>query len=139
MATVTWPGTPGSRRTCHRKRRRSDAQSNHLSRHSRLRCAGARRHRLGRTDGDIQSASAVPIKGFPHTGNILGAGTALQAEYSIAGTEYDGGPPPLIGINFFLAKGSKLHTSGFPTCKKATLEQFGPIKCSKGSAAGPIG
>ena len=65
-------------------------------------------------------AKAVPIKGFPHTGNILGAGTALQAEYSISGTEYDGGPPPLIGINFFLPKGSKLHTSGFPTCSKST-------------------
>jgi len=84
-------------------------------------------------------AEAVPIKGFPHTGNILGAGAAVTAEYSISGTEYDGGPPPLIGINFFLPKGTKLHTSGFPTCSKSTLEQFGPIKCKKGSAAGPIG
>jgi hypothetical protein len=84
-------------------------------------------------------AKAVPIKNFPHTGNILGAGAAVQAEYSISGTEYDGGPPPLIGINFFLPKGTKLHTSGFPTCAKSTLEQFGPIKCKKGSAAGPIG
>ncbi len=84
-------------------------------------------------------AQAVPIKGFPHTGNILGAGAAVQAEYTIAGTEYQGSPPPIIGINFFLPTGAKLHTSGFPTCSKPTLEQFGPIKCPKGSAAGPIG
>src|ERR1700692_1644520 len=84
-------------------------------------------------------AKAVPIAGFPHTGNILGAGAADQAEYTISGTEYLGSPPPIIGVNVFLPKGTKLHTTGFPTCSKATLEQFGPIKCPKGSAAGPIG
>ncbi|MGD1059284.1 MAG: hypothetical protein ABR992_17935 [Solirubrobacteraceae bacterium] len=84
-------------------------------------------------------AEAVPIKGFPGTGNILGAGAAVQAEYTIAGTEYQGSPPPLIGVNFFLPSGTKLHTTGFPTCSKPTLEQFGPVKCSKGSAAGPVG
>jgi hypothetical protein len=84
-------------------------------------------------------AQAVPIAGFPHTGNILGAGAAVQAEYQITGTEYQGSPPPIIGINFFLPTGAKLHTSGFPTCSKPTLEQFGPVKCPKGSAAGPIG
>ena len=82
---------------------------------------------------------AVPIQGFPATGNILGAGAAVQAEYTIEGTEYQGSPPPIIGVNFFLPSGSKLHPSGFPTCTKPMLEQFGPIKCPKGSAAGPIG
>jgi hypothetical protein len=84
-------------------------------------------------------AEAVPIKGFPGTGNILGAGAAVQAEYRISGTEYDGSPPPIIGINVTFPHGTKLHPSGFPTCKKATLEQFGPVKCPKSSAAGPIG
>jgi hypothetical protein len=84
-------------------------------------------------------ARAVPISGFPGTGNILGAGTAVQAEYKITGTEYQGSPPPIIGVNVSLPSGSKLHTSGFPTCTKPTLEQFGPVKCPKGSAAGPIG
>ncbi len=84
-------------------------------------------------------ARAVPIPGFPGTGNILGAGTALQAEFQIAGTEYQGSPPPIIGINFDLPRGTKLHTSGFPTCSKTTLEQFGPVQCRRGSAAGPIG
>jgi hypothetical protein len=84
-------------------------------------------------------ARAVPIPGFHNTGNILGAGAALQAEYEIAGTEYFGSPPPIIGINLYLPKGSRLHTRGFPTCSKTTLEQFGPIWCRKGSAAGPIG
>jgi hypothetical protein len=84
-------------------------------------------------------AKAVPIKGFPHTGNILGAGAAIEAEYNITGTEYEGSPPPIIGVNFSLPKGAKLHPAGFPTCSSTTLEQIGPSGCSKGSAAGPIG
>jgi hypothetical protein len=84
-------------------------------------------------------AEAVPIKNFPGTGNILGAGAAVQAEYKISGTEYDGSPPPIIGINVTFPGGTKLHPDGFPTCKKVLLEQFGPVKCPKGSAAGPVG
>jgi hypothetical protein len=89
-------------------------------------------------------ALAVPIPkpgggNYPHTGDILGAGTALEAEYQITGTEYQGSPPPIIGVNFYTPKGSILHTSGFPTCSDATLEQFGPVKCPKGSSAGPTG
>jgi hypothetical protein len=84
-------------------------------------------------------AIAVPIPGFKGTGNILGAGAAVQAEYQITGTEYQGSPPPIIGVNVFLPKGTKLHTTGFPSCSTATLEQFGPIKCPKGSFAGPTG
>src|SRR5271166_3431576 len=38
-------------------------------------------------------AKAVPIPGFPHTGNILGAGAAEQVEWTIKGTEYGGFPP----------------------------------------------
>lgn len=84
-------------------------------------------------------AKAVPIAGFPHTGNILGAGAAVEAEYHIGGTEYQGSPPPIIGVNFYLPKGTKLHPAGFPTCSDTTLKQIGPGGCSKGSAAGPIG
>lgn len=81
----------------------------------------------------------VPIPGFPHTGYILGRGTALKTEYEVEGSEYQGSPPPIIGINFYLPNGTQLHPSGFPTCAKPLLEQFGPIKCPKGSAAGPVG
>jgi len=86
-------------------------------------------------------AKAVPISGYPHTGNILGAGAALQAEYTIEGNEYGGHPPPLEGINFYLPKGAELHPSGFPTCPVSTLEPTGggPKKCPSGSAAGPVG
>jgi hypothetical protein len=84
-------------------------------------------------------AQAVPITGYKGTGNILGAGAALKAEYTISGTEYDGAPPPIDHVNFYLPSGSKLHTQGFPTCSKSTLEQIGPIGCKKGSEAGPIG
>jgi len=86
-------------------------------------------------------AKAVPIAGFPHTGNIFGAGAAFESEFKISGTEYGGFPPPLIHVNVYLPAGVKLHTSGFPTCPKSTLEPSGkgPKACPKGSAAGPKG
>jgi hypothetical protein len=86
-------------------------------------------------------AVPVPIPGFPHTGFILGAGTALEAEYKISGTEYGGFPPPLIAVSFYLPAGVVLHPSGFPTCPPASLEPSGqgPRSCPKGSAAGPPG
>jgi len=84
-------------------------------------------------------AQAVPIPGFKGTGNYYGAGAAVQSEYEITGTEYFGSPPPIIGINFYLPKGTVLHPSGFPTCSEEIVKQFGPIKCPKGSQAGPIG
>lgn len=86
-------------------------------------------------------AEAVKIPGFPNTGNIYGAGAAVKAEINISGTEYGGFPAPLIGVNFDLPKGTKLHTAGFPTCPTADLEPAGqgPTACPKGSAAGPTG
>ncbi len=85
-------------------------------------------------------AKAVPIKGFPHTGNILGAGTAFEAEFTIKGTEYFGHQPPIIGVNVIAPKGSKVNTKGFPTCSdKIVVEEKEPEKCPKGSAAGPVG
>ena len=84
-------------------------------------------------------AEAVPIPGFKGTGNILGAGAAVHANTTIEGTEYGGFPPPIIGVNFYLPLGTKLHTSGFPTCAKNILEQTGPSGCPKSSEAGPIG
>ncbi len=86
-------------------------------------------------------ASAVPIAGFPHTGNIYGAGAAVESEFHISGTEYGGFPPPLIHVNVYLPAGVKLHTTGFPTCPPSELEPSGkgPKGCPKGSAAGPVG
>src|ERR1700747_1488236 len=84
-------------------------------------------------------AKAVPIPGFPHTGNIYRAGAAVEAEYTATGTESLGAPPPIIGVNFYLPNHTVLHPSGFPSCSKSTLEQTGPSGCPKGSAAGRIG
>jgi hypothetical protein len=82
---------------------------------------------------------AIPIPGFPHTGNILGAGTDVQGEVTISGTEYDGSPPPVIGVTVTFPTGSKVHPQGFKTCSKATLELKRGKGCPKGSAAGPVG
>jgi hypothetical protein len=97
--------------------------------------------------GPVGAASAAPtvvlkvkvvaIPGVPHTGYHLGWGAAQQTEYTIKGEEYGGFPPPLIGVNYFLPAGLKLHPQGFPTCPEATLKKVG--FCSKKSQAGPVG
>jgi hypothetical protein len=86
-------------------------------------------------------AVAVPIPGYPETGNLFNAGAAIEAEYHITSTEYLGAPPPLKGINFFLPAGVKLHNKGWPTCAKSVLEPTGrgPGACPRGSHAGPVG
>lgn len=76
---------------------------------------------------------------YPHTGAILGAGAALQAEMKIAGTEYGGYPSPVTGISVYLPTGTKLHPTGFPTCPLATLESHEVQKCPRKSIAGAQG
>jgi hypothetical protein len=78
-------------------------------------------------------ARAVPIPGFRGTGNILGAGAALQVGYTISGTEYGGFPPPLIGVNFYTPAGTKLHPRGFATCSPSALQNMGPSACPRRS------
>ncbi|HEY2571232.1 MAG TPA: hypothetical protein VGI27_07155 [Solirubrobacteraceae bacterium] len=78
-------------------------------------------------------ARAVPIPGFRGTGNILGAGAALQVQYTIKGSEYGGFPAPLIGVNFFTPAGTKLHIGGFATCSPAVLQNRGPGACPRRS------
>ena len=46
---------------------------------------------------------------YSGTGNTLGAGTAVEAEYKISGTEYGGFPPPLTGVTFVAPAGAKVH------------------------------
>jgi hypothetical protein len=84
-------------------------------------------------------AKAVPIPGYKHTGNILGAGAALQAEFTISGTEYGGFPAPLIGVKFYGPASARLHPQGFATCAPTVIEQRGPGPCPKKSHAGPKG
>ncbi|MHB1468337.1 MAG: hypothetical protein ACYCU0_09255 [Solirubrobacteraceae bacterium] len=76
---------------------------------------------------------------YPGTGNILGAPAALEANFTISGTEYDGHPAPVREINVFLPKGTKLNTKGFATCPISNFENQTPEKCPKGSLAGPPG
>jgi hypothetical protein len=82
---------------------------------------------------------ALPIPGFPGTGDILGAGAVIQGEGTISGTEYGGFPPPVVGLKFYAPAGSKIHPEGFVTCARSVLEQSGPGPCPKQSIAGPQG
>jgi hypothetical protein len=82
----------------------------------------------------------VPIPGFPGTGDILGAGAAVQAQFTISGTESPGGlPSQLRKIAFYLPTGTRVHPVGFSPCTAAVLEETGPSGCAKNSVAGPVG
>jgi hypothetical protein len=83
--------------------------------------------------------TALPIPGFPGTGDILGAGAVIQVEGTISGTEYGGFPPPLTEVKYYAPAGSKLHPQGFATCEPTAIETSGPGACPKQSIAGPKG
>lgn len=94
-------------------------------------------------------AKAVPIpkvlskkKGanWPGTGNYFGAGAAVEAQFTIKGTEYDEGhPAPLRQVVTYLPKGTKINAKGFAVCAPSKLENKEPEKCPKGSLASPPG
>jgi hypothetical protein len=85
-------------------------------------------------------AKAVPISGFPGTGNILGAGAAVEVKATITGTESTGGVPSQVtGVNVYSPAGTKINQKGFVTCPPATLENIGPSGCPKKSQASPVG
>ncbi|HEX4114875.1 MAG TPA: hypothetical protein VHY18_03275 [Solirubrobacteraceae bacterium] len=42
---------------------------------------------------------ALPIPGFPGTGDSLGAGADVEVQVTISGSEYGGYPSPLTGID----------------------------------------
>jgi hypothetical protein len=77
----------------------------------------------------------VPIPGFPHTGDILGAGADVEAHVTISGTEYGGFPSPLTGATFYGPPGFRLDPSGFADCPTSVLQARGAIGCPRGSGA----
>jgi hypothetical protein len=83
--------------------------------------------------------TALPIPGFPGTGDILGANAVFQLEGTISGTEYGGFPPPLIGVKYYAPAGATLHPQGFATCSPTVIKESGPGPCPKRSYAGPKG
>src|SRR5256884_5872988 len=91
-------------------------------------------------------ARAVPIPGFPGTGNFYGKGAAVESTFEIEGSGYGvtpqnpkGSPPPISAVNVYLPKGVMLHPSGFATCSEATLKNKGPRACPRNSAASALG
>ena len=94
-------------------------------------------------------AVAIPKPGggtYPGTGNLYGAGTAFQAEFTIEGSGYgptpqkpQGGIPPLAAVNFYSPAGVKINSNGFPPCAEAVLKNTGPSGCPSTSIASPKG
>jgi|SRR5580704_7332967 hypothetical protein len=81
----------------------------------------------------------IPIPGVPGTGDILGAGVAVEDQVTISGSEYGGSPSPLTGINVYAPVGVKVSPTGFATCAPTVLEASGPVGCPRRSSAGPPG
>jgi hypothetical protein len=91
-------------------------------------------------------AGAVPIPGFPGTGNFYGKGAAVESTFEIEGSGYGvtpqnpkGSPPPISAVNVFLPKGVILHQSAFGSCGETTLKNIGPRGCPKNSIASALG
>jgi hypothetical protein len=91
-------------------------------------------------------AAAVPIPGFPGTGNFYGKGADVEVTVEIAGSGYGasaqnpkGSVPPISAVNVYLPKGVQLHPAGFGSCAEATLKNIGPSGCPRKSVASPIG
>ena len=97
------------------------------------------------------TVKAVPIPKpgggtWPHTGNILGAGAAVEVEYEFSGEGYGstaqnpkGGIAPISQVNFYLDAGAKINAKGFGSCSAATLRNVGPTGCKTNSIASPVG
>jgi hypothetical protein len=83
--------------------------------------------------------AAIPIPGFPGTGDTLGAGAEVEARVTISGTEYGGFPSPLTKATFYAPVGVKVSPTGFAYCPPAALEASGATGCPKNSRAGPRG
>lgn len=76
---------------------------------------------------------------WPHTGNILGAGAAVEARFTIKGTEYDGHPAPLRKVNVLLPKGTRINRKAFTACPIVDFARSEPERCPAKSFAGPRG
>jgi hypothetical protein len=94
------------------------------------------------------AAFAVPTVTFKPiaTNNKLGAGTNIQAELTISGTESDGGvPSQLREVKVDSPAGSGINLGAFGSCSKGVLEQSElpeghlKTKCPKNSIASPEG
>ena len=94
-------------------------------------------------------AVAIPKPGggtWPKTGNCLGCGAAVEAEYQITGAGYGvttqnpaGGIPPISQVNFYLDAGAKINAKPFGSCSATTLKNVGPSGCKTNSVASPVG
>jgi hypothetical protein len=96
-------------------------------------------------------AKAIPVPKpgggtWKGTGNCLGCGAGVEAEYEIAGEGYGatpqnpkGGIAPISEVDFFLPAGSRINKKGFGSCTEAALKNKGAEGCPKNSIASPVG
>lgn len=76
---------------------------------------------------------------WPHTGDMAGARTELEARFAIQGTEDAGLPNPLRSVVVYLPKGLTVHRSSFATCPTPVrMTSTGLPRCPKNSFAGAV-
>ena len=93
------------------------------------------------------SVRTEDLHGYQGSGNIAGAGARLEIGLVIAGTEYNGSPPPLEHLDLTLPRGMRFSTAGFA---RYPLEAFteahpggpgctldGGPPCQRGVVVGP--
>jgi len=96
-------------------------------------------------------AKAIPVPKpgggtWKGTGNCLGCGAGVEAEYEIAGEGYGataqnpkGGIAPISEVDFFLPAGARINKQGFGSCTESALKNSGAAGCPKNSIASPVG
>ncbi len=121
---------------------RTDAQSIHLSCRPGPGRALALTSVASAAPTVMLKAKAVPIPGFPHTGNILGAGAARRSRihdhrHRIRRVPAAADRRQLLSCR----RARKLHTPRLPDVLRRTRssKKRNPKSCPKGSSAGPVG
>ena len=82
---------------------------------------------------------ALPIPGFPGTGDVLGAGAQVEVQVHDQRHRIRRLPLPSDRDEPVLPSGSKITPAGFVTCADSVLENQGGKGCPQRSRAGPVG
>jgi hypothetical protein len=94
---------------------------------------------LGLSTSAVAAPSETFSAGFSPW-SYLGEGTTVSTELTVSGSEYEGEPAPLTSLTLHLPAGTKLSSTGFPTCSsQAVRSGFWWEDCPEGSLAGPVG
>jgi Bacterial Ig-like domain (group 3) len=93
---------------------------------------------LGLLPASASAARSMSFEAAFSAHTHLGEGGSFSTELTFSGNEYHGQVAPLTGLTLHLPAGISLSSTGFPTCSKETIQDFGLYSghCPVGSLAG---